>query len=329
MQIEDMANDIKVTALRGGKEILNSLSLIVGNKVLDITLKEEIVGQYNIRFIFERIETNLSYPDSILGKLVESVSLGNFDISNNSPIKLISKDKLINDDINLSFKGNYNIDIKMFKDTPLNYYPALDAIPVPTNLITIYIKFSSISDVFIASSIENIQKNFDAYSHLGFFLVDLVKMKEVIEREYGNQELDLVYEFSNSDIIDKLFDEEIIMIVWGINPYTYPIYSTDKIEYIKPLLGKEHDQAGVFKIREDISELSLIPGHELKNYPHFLSKEWVKIQLKGEGKRTYLKPYVLQDSDLNTVLVSFLLYREGKMLEESKPLINVDLLYSL
>ncbi|MFL0185061.1 hypothetical protein, partial [Tenacibaculum maritimum] len=166
------------------------------------------------------------------------------------------------------------------------------------------------------------------YSHLGFFLVEIDRMNEVLYKEYGSKELDLVHEFSNSHIIEELFKEEIIMIVWGINPYAYPIYSSENPNNIIPLLGREFEEEGVFNIREDIKELSLIPGHELRSYPSFLNKDWKKIKLEGKGKKTYLKPYLLEDSNLETVLTSFLIYREEGTLKESKPLVNVDLLYS-
>ena len=61
-------------------------------------------------------------------------------------------------------------------------------------------------------------KYFDSYNYLGFILVDLAKMEEIITRKYGNRKLDLIDEFSNTELIDELFSQEIIMITWGIHP---------------------------------------------------------------------------------------------------------------
>ena len=96
---------------------------------------------------------------------------------------------------------------------------------------------------------------------------------EVIYKEYGNKKLDLVEIFSNTEIINKLFEEQVIMIVWGINPYSYPIYSADNPDILKPLVGEEFDHEGIFKIREDIKELSLIPGHNLGDWPALLKED--------------------------------------------------------
>ena len=71
----------------------------------------------------------------------------------------------------------------------------------------------------------------------------------------------------------------------------------------------------------------MIPGHQLSNWPGLLAKEWPEIKLFGEGKKVSMVPYSLKDSDDQTVLSSFVIYREKGEVEEGKPLLNVDLLY--
>lgn len=319
-----MSENVNTFSFRGNNEQLASLKIkIDGNSNL-INLKEELQGQFNIKCIFEKTTRKLSFNDAVLGELVHHERFQNQQIHSTSSV-FLSNDQLINEQIQLLFDGDYSIGVKIFVDKPVHNYPVLDALPIPINLLTVYIYFSEHE---IVEHESGIQKHFDAYSHLGFFLVDLERMKVVIEREYGVKELDLVHEFSNTDIIDKLFDEEIIMIVWGINPYTYPIYSCENPSDVIPILGTEYLQTGVFNIDKNLTELSLVPGHELKNYPSFLEKDWYKVQLKGKGKKVFLKPYLLQDSDFQTVLASFLIYREEGHLEQAQPLMNVDLLYS-
>lgn len=54
---------------------------------------------------------------------------------------------------------------------------------------------------------------------------------------------------------------------------------------------------------------------------------WPKISLKGKGEIVCLTPYILKDSESETVLVSFLINRRKGILTESIPLLNVNLLY--
>lgn len=321
-------NTTKVIATRGGENILNKLYLTIDGKKNSISCDRVLNKQYNIRFIIEIVEEKLSYTDEILGdKLVDS-SLGEFLIKPDSEIILSNEDSSFNNKLNfnLAFDKECFVGVKIYESNPINSHGALEVIPVPTDIINVYVYFSETKKV--NEKTDDIQYVFDGYNHLGFFLVDLPRMKKVIELEYGKKELDLVVEFSTSELIDKLFEEEIIMIVWGINPYTYPIYSSEYSKLIKPLLGEEFKQESIFNIDEKINELSIVPGYELSTWPKFLEKEWPKIKLQGKGKKTYLKPFCLKNDDSETVITSFLVYREEGILEKNEPLLNVDLLYS-
>lgn len=318
---------IQVLADRGGANIFQGLFLEIEKKNIEISFENGLSKQYNIRFIFEIAEKELSYPEAILGNKLVEKDLGKIRIDENSRIALKNNQGPIISGLNLDFVSNdYSVGVMIYEDNPVHHYGVLDAVPVPTDIITIYIYFSK--DVVKSNDHLHIQKYFDGYSHLGFLLVDLPKMEQMVLKEYGQRELDLVEEFTNTELIDKLFNEEIIMIVWGINPFTYPIYSSKNIDLLKPLLGNEFDQQGIFKIDESIDELSIVPGHELRNWPNLLEKKWPKIKLHGEGKKTYLKPFCLENSEFETIITSFLIYRTEGSIEESKPLINVDLLYS-
>ena len=92
-------------------------------------------------------------------------------------------------------------------------------------------------------------------------------------------------------------------------------------------MGRKFSQEGCFRIKEDIKELSLIPGYALRKWPEFTQKEWTKISLYGKGEIVHLTPYILEDSEFETVSVSFLIHRSKGDLKESIPLLNVNLLY--
>ena len=230
-------------------------------------------------------------------------------------------------DINFPFlEQKHNLTIKVFEDYPVHKYGVFDTVPLPTNMLTIYACFSQ--EQLVENITGNTKKYFDGYSHLGFFLADLPAMEEIIFKKYGTISLDLVDLFTNTTLIDELFQAKIIMIVWGINPYTYPLYSTSDVQSIKLLLGTEHEKYGIYNIRKDLKTLTLISGHKLREWPNFLKESWPSIPLYGLGEKTLLTPFLLKDKgDNETVIASFLIQRcEGSSLE-TVPLTNLDLLY--
>ena len=319
---------IKTIAFRGGNDLIANLQLCIDRISYTIPdVMNRISGQYNVRCVFEKVENQLTFSDSILGELINQTYFGKVYINDKSDIRLLSPNSSLSEHkIDFSLQGEFNIGVKIFKDKPVHTLPAIDVLPIPVEIITIYFYFSEMKlNENLVYSISD--KYFDSYDYLGFILVDLAKMEEIITRKYGNRKLDLIDEFSNTELIDELFSQEIIMITWGIHPYSYPIYSSENVDSIRPLLGREYKQEGRFYIKEDIRELSLIPGYELRKWPEFTQKEWTKISLNGKGKIAHLTPYILEDSESETVLVSFLIHRSEGCLKESIPLLNVNLLY--
>lgn len=315
---------IQVFAFRGSK-FLQNLQLEVDEDTFDIAVDLPLKKQYNVRCIFELANESPSYPGHILGKEIASVRCAEKVIDAETKLFFHPNDPL-NHEIKLPFeRQNYIIELRIFEDSPVHHYGVLDAVPIPTDILALYFTFSK--KELSPNTATAIQKYFDGYSHLGFCLGALEYIKEVIYKEYGNKKLDLVEIFSNTEIINKLFEEQVIMIVWGINPYSYPIYSADNPDILKPLVGEEFDHEGIFKIREDIKELSLIPGHNLGDWPALLKEDWPKIRLKGRGVKTYLKPYSLRDPASEVVITSFVVFRSEGAINKSQPLLNVDLLY--
>ena len=320
--------NIETIAFTGSSDLIGNLQLCIDHISYAIpNIMNSVSGQYNVRCVFEKVENQLTFSDSILGELINQEVLGKVYMNDKSDIRLLFPNGTLPEyRINMKLQGEFNVGVKIFKDKPAQTLPFIDVLPIPVEIITIYFYFSETkvnekSDSFV------FDKYFDSYDYLGFCLVDLPKMNEIITRKYGNQKLDLIDEFSNTELIDELFEEEIIIITWGIHPYSYPIYSTEDTDSIRPLLGRKFSQEGCFRIKEDIKELSLIPGYALRKWPEFTQKEWIKISLYGKGEIVHLTPYILEDSEFETVSVSFLIHRSKGDLKESIPLLNVNLLY--
>ncbi|MEL0650791.1 hypothetical protein V6246_05110 [Algibacter sp. TI.3.09] len=319
-------NKLETFGYRGNSSILKQLILNSNEEKVPLNIKLEIEKSFNLRFIFDFDLESKTFPIELFGEPIYSIE-SEIEINSKSELQLQSEDELINfKPKTVLEEGRYNINICVYEELPNHSYGVLETIPIPKNILNIYINFS-LKSTKVNNENFLVQKHFDGFSHLGFLIVDLPKMKEVIEDEYGKKQLDLVYEFSNSEIIEKLFHAEIIMITWGINPFTYPIYSTNNIKKIEPLVGKKFNDEGVFNLTEEIEYFSIIPGADLKNWHEMLEKDYPKIRLFGKGKKTHLSPYALTDNEGSIIISSFVIYRSQEVLKETKPLLNIDLLY--
>lgn len=315
-------NEIQVVGRRGGKEIISKLILGIGDKSL-VLPEIDVESQYNIRYIFEVGE--ITFADSVFGNKIQDLKYQDVTYTSDTAIFLKSSEGLLNVDVTLPVKESMrSIDVKIYHDKPVHDYGVLHTLPIPTEIITIYIIFGQDT---ISSEKQKVQKYFDGYSHLGFALVDIHRFSKILTEEYGDKQVDLIEEFSTTEIVDKLFDAGSMIITWGINPYTYPVYSAIKSNEIETLLGEPFDQKGIYNIKEDIRELTIIPGHELRNWPALLENDFEKITLFGRGNSVILQPYYLEDDDFEKVISSFLIYREKTDNNDSVPLLNIDLLY--
>ncbi|GEM59290.1 hypothetical protein B0A78_12930 [Flavobacterium columnare NBRC 100251 = ATCC 23463] len=278
------------------------------------------LSNYNIKLIFNLNDQIFFYDEKIFGeKKIEKRHLFRGAI-NNLSILDYSQDSLV------QFHENVNVDYSVYVDYPINQYEILNAIPLPTNILTIVLNFNKTQSNQNSLN-HNVYKYFDAFSHLGFCLVDLEKMKTIIDENYSHRKLDLIHEFTNTDLIEKLFAEGIIIITWGINPFSYPIYSIENKNIIANDFGMTYDDnKGVYNIKEEIEDLSIIPGNLLKNWEDICSKQWEKIPLYGKGQKVILEPRKLIDLNDDIIISSFLLYRTDDEINENV-LLNIDLLY--
>ncbi len=318
---------IKVFSKRGIGRITDMILKFDGKKIKIPSLNKCFDKSYNIRFIFEFTHRDSISKEVLFGNKIKEIDLGEINIGNSS-FKFNSPSQSIELNVDEIPNGDYYLNCRIYKETPRNNYSVLDSLPIPIESITFHFIF--LQNKFLELSKLKINNLFDGFSYLGFFLADLGKMKDVIQKKYGNKKLDLVEEFSKTTLIDELFKEGIIMIVWGINPYTYPIISIENkhIKEIKEILGDEFPNKGIYKINPNINKMSIIPGHELKNWPDFLNKEWKEIELFDNGEKGVITPYMLKDENNETTICSFLITRENQTVDESIPLLNVDLLYS-
>jgi len=248
-----------------GLGTVSDMVLSINDNTVELPVLPEIYNrQFNLRFFIEFPEEQVSFNETVLGTKIEHFDLEYFAV-NGGKLDISSATNAINFEVDTSkiTNGEYFLSCTVYHDKPIHHYPVLATLPIPTEILTYHFVFTKTQNVKLASF--PVQKYFDGYSHLGFFLADLPKMKQIIEDKYGSKSLDLVDEFSNTTLIDDLFSAGVILIVWGVNPYTYPIFSAHKedVSRLEIILGQAFTQKGIYRIDEGITKMSVVPGHEI------------------------------------------------------------------
>lgn len=150
-------------------------------------------------------------------------------------------------------------------------------------------------------------------SELGFMLADIELLKKFLEnKEFNN---DLIEEFTTTELANDIFNEGLMVLSWGNTPWVYYILSCCESNMQSPFIGDETPYNGKYYLKEDIKEVSVIPGHALRNWEELTKVNWPKITIKGKGDFISLKLYVksaLSQSDSNYPIPTFTITREDK-----------------
>lgn len=162
---------------------------------------------------------------------------------------------------------------------------------------------------------------YGSLGNLGFFMVDLNLFSEFIRNEVGNEPVNLVDLFTTTDLVDKCFEEGNLIITWGIKPWHYYIQQMNN-----SIIFDECIVSGTYKIKEEIRELSVIPGEELLSWPACLEKTWPSIQLEGSGEKVDLALCTWSGALGNEMIPMYILQRSEEKVENVQPIINYSFL---
>lgn len=227
--------------------------------------------------------------------------------------------------VNDTLDGEYDIQIQVFQKGPQE--PQLfsdEAPPYLTDyeqkikIITVYILlFKNSCDISQNKEFANISV-YGGLGHLGFFMTDLNVFSEFIKKEIGSQPVNLVELFTSTDLVDKCFEEGILIITWGIKPWHYYIFADNaSLDF-----DDEEIVSGVYKLKNDIKELSVISGNELINWPACLEQEWPKIHLEGTGEKVSLSLHIKYGKLGNELIPAYILQRKLEEVESTVPILN-------
>lgn len=226
---------------------------------------------------------------------------------------------------NDALEGEYDIQIQVFRKYPQE--PQLLSDEAPPFLTDYEQKIMTISVYILAIKKScNIRNNrrlthssvYGALGHMGFFMTDLTAFSEFIKKEIGSQPLNLVDLFTSTDLVDRCFEEGILIITWGIKPWHYYIAADNaSLDF-----DDEAIVSGVYKLKNEIKELSVIPGNELINWPSCLEQEWPGISLEGLGEKVSLSLHIKNGELGNELTAAYILQREEGEVETTVPILN-------
>lgn len=229
--------------------------------------------------------------------------------------------------INDKLEGEYDVQIQVFQKHPQEPQLFSDEAPpfltdYEQKIITIFVYILLIKK---SCNIENNRRLtnssvYGALGHLGFFMTDLTVFSEFIKKEIGSQSLNLVDLFTSTDLVDQCFEEGILIITWGIKPWHYYIAADNaSLDF-----ADEAIVSGVYKLKNEIKELSVIPGNELINWPSCLEQEWPRISLEGLGEKVSLSLHIKNGELGNELTAAYILQREEEEVETTVPILNYD-----
>jgi hypothetical protein len=184
--------------------------------------------------------------------------------------------------------GIYHLDLAIYLDRPLE---ALGEVP---DHIKPMLEYSEIVNVTaVLSELDKAPPEIERYpgpvydgaARLGFFLADIDKMDAFIKQNLSGEIIDLQREFCETEIANYLFEAGLLVLVWGMTPWHYYIHGLARCEDVDLVPNVPLPQFnGRYKVRDDIQELSVVPGEQLLNWPSCRTQEWPKIALPGSGE---------------------------------------------
>ncbi|WP_138751359.1 hypothetical protein [Paenibacillus sinopodophylli] len=229
---------------------------------------------------------------------------------------------------NIELSGEYHVNIQVFrKEISQPDFLSGEAPPILTDYeqkietITVYILiFKDSIDPKKNSKFSNASV-YGSLGNLGFFMVDLDLFHEFIRSEVGDGVVNLVELFTTTDLVEKCFEEGLLIITWGIKPWHYYIQAMNN-----SIIFDECTVSGTYKIKNKTKKLSVIPGNELLAWPKCLEKEWPTICLEGDGEKIVLSLYTYSGNLGNEIIPTYILRRSEEHVEHIEPIINYNFL---
>ena len=287
MQVMGIHNTKYITtndsrSLANGKISIADVAMEIGN----FDFSEYSVVQRRAIISWAGLEKETSFGPAVGSK---KISEGRISLEITSPgpviIEFGSETFLLESDP--VHKGFYILSFEVFLDAPLKTLGDVPDRIKPmvqyTEVIRLILNLESVSD---GSKAERTEKKpvYEGYGQLGFFIADLKKMNDFVVSRLGEGVVNLKDAFCETEIANELFDEGLMVLVWGMTPWVYYVYGLDSKEEMSGVPSIPQPQfSGTYKFSPEIVEPSIVPGNFLLDWPNCLNLEFPKLSLQGSG----------------------------------------------
>lgn len=318
----------------GSDLILNASVNIAGNQFSILDKRELDAGlPYRVRVKLDSTGECKDVSQDFLGKsFYENQFAIAAPVGESNVSFTLSNGEQLSTRINLTEKGSLNCHIKCFMKTPWivenegtrNYTPFVIA---SSQIITVLIVLS-IANEHPADKISGMSVYESVGGKLGFFMTDIALLNTYLRKELGEGIFDLLQLLTSTELADQLFDNGLLVLVWGIPSYPYMI-SFDIRN--KCLLGDKLDYEGVYKLSGSIKKMSIVPGEHLKTWNTAGTNQVfpeIVVPDTEEGDQFFkLETYALKNqlSPFKERIMLSLLFDKASEVAVS-PMLNVDLL---
>jgi len=189
-------------------------------------------------------------------------------------------------DSGLIVQGRYVLSVEIYLDIPLKHSGEVPDHIKPllkySQIFHVIIRLRRASDLPLCIS-KGRNPVYNSYGQLGFFIADLEKMNAYIISRVGEGEINLKDAFCETELANELFEEGLLILVWGMTPTAYYVYGLDSADDRNLVPSIEQPQfTGTYKFRSDVQHPSVVPGEYLLNWPACLSSDFPKMTLAGK-----------------------------------------------
>ncbi|MBP0953802.1 hypothetical protein JTA33_25490 [Pseudomonas sp. 20GA0080] len=277
--------------------------LFIGNEVIKLSEIDFGAFRYEQRKVIVGLggaaSQSCSRPRPSRNSLIVSSQVYTISVKESLPPRFLVQGHQFEFDNVLIGCGSFSVEVLVYLDIPIQQ---LNSERAPQHIKDSFHYSQVLNVIFSVSPIEQNAISFtaelqspvyDGYGQFGFFIANLDSMNRFLVSRYGDVDLDLIYEFTNTELANELFDKGIFILVWGLTPWHYYIHPLkDRLDSKSLPVKAAPDFYGSYKLDATISSFSVVSGAELTSWHTCLSKKWPEIYLPGESETVELELHV-------------------------------------
>ncbi|MCE9852790.1 hypothetical protein [Shewanella chilikensis] len=263
--------------LKGTKHLLTDESIVSG-KLSDLGVRRKCFFQSEL----------INEPTLNVGMSVVEIFSGEFVAGSEEVVVFENKEvdlRVLINDLNCGAKYYYKVLAEIQTPEQIKGSQVLDSDFAVLESEVLNVRFVFCSFEFALNRTEELSWVYDSFSELGFFATDLDMLDDYFSKLDSKVGNDLIEEFTTTELAGDIFKEGLGILCWGGTPWIYFVRSEDNCS----IYGESTGYEGNYFLREDIKELSVIPGEALRDWSLCRCRKWPKLKVYGEGRGLSVK----------------------------------------